>query len=88
MTLSDYKQKMFDQIQKKSNIQADEIMKVAQSVQNADFSDEATVRKLIRRLSNMAGKPVSKEKEDKIVKAITNNNMPADMNTLSKLFKK
>ncbi len=79
---------MFDQIQKKSNIQADEIMKVAQSVQNADFSDEATVRKLIRRLSNMAGKPVSKEKEDKIVKAITNNNMPADMNTLSKLFKK
>ncbi|PWU68632.1 MULTISPECIES: stage VI sporulation protein F [Gracilibacillus] len=86
--MSDYKQKMFDQIQKKSNIQADEIMKVAQSVQNADFSDEATVRKLIRRLSNMAGKPVSKEKEDKIVKAITNNNMPADMNTLSKLFKK
>ncbi|KAB8138492.1 stage VI sporulation protein F [Gracilibacillus oryzae] len=86
--MSDFKQNMFDQIQKKSNIKSDEILKVAQSVQNADFSDEATVRKLIRQLANMAGKPVSKEKEDKIVRAITNNNMPADINTLSKLFKK
>ncbi|SER13542.1 Stage VI sporulation protein F [Gracilibacillus ureilyticus] len=86
--MSDFKQNMFDQIQKKSNIQSDQILKVAQSVQNADFSDENTVRKLVRQLANMAGKPVSKEKEDKIVRAITNNNMPKDMNTLTKLFKK
>ncbi|MFC4404342.1 stage VI sporulation protein F [Gracilibacillus xinjiangensis] len=86
--MSDFKDKMFDQIQKKSNIKSDQIFKVAQSVQSADFSDEATVRKLVRQLADMAGKPVSKEKEDKIVRAITNNNMPADMNTLSKLFKK
>lgn len=78
---------MFDQIQKKSNVQPDQIMKVAQSVQNADFSDEKTVRQLVKQLSKLAGKPVSKQKEDKIVKAITNNNMPKDMNTLSKLFK-
>ncbi|MGN8647082.1 stage VI sporulation protein F [Gracilibacillus sp. HCP3S3_G5_1] len=85
--MSDFKQNMFDQIQKKSNVQPDQIMKVAQSVQNADFSDEKTVRQLVKQLSKLAGKPVSKQKEDKIVKAITNNNMPKDMNTLSKLFK-
>lgn len=79
---------MFDQIQKNSNISPEEIMKIASSVQNADFSDEKTVRRLIKQLAKMAGKPVSKEKEDKIVKAITNKQMPTDMNTLSQLFKK
>ncbi|ENH97348.1 hypothetical protein J416_05018 [Gracilibacillus halophilus YIM-C55.5] len=85
--MSDYKQNMFDQIQKKSNIDSNEIMKVAQSVQNADFSDEKTVRKLVRQLSQMAGKPVSQQKEDKIVQAITNNKMPKDIHSLSQLFK-
>nr|WP_226035006.1 stage VI sporulation protein F [Aquibacillus saliphilus] len=79
---------MFDQIQKNSKINPDEILKVANSLQNANFSDEKTVRKLVKQLAQMADKPVSKEKEDKIVKSITNNNMPTDMNTLSKLFKK
>ncbi|UOQ47569.1 stage VI sporulation protein F [Gracilibacillus caseinilyticus] len=85
--MSDFKQNMFDQIQKKSNIQPDQIMKVAQSVQSADFSDEKTVRKLVKQLARLSGKPVSKQKEDKIVKAIINNNMPKDIGTLSKLFK-
>lgn len=84
--MSDFKNGLFDQIQKKSNIKPEEVMKVAQSVQNADFSDEKTVRKLIQQLSRMAGKPVSKQKEDKMVKAITSNNMPKDMNSLNKLF--
>ncbi len=85
--MSDFKQNMFDQIQNKSNVQPDDIFKVAQSVQNADFSDEKTVRQLVKQLAKLSGKSVSKQKEDKIVKAITNNNMPKDMNTLSKLFK-
>ncbi|SFL84883.1 Stage VI sporulation protein F [Gracilibacillus orientalis] len=85
--MSDFKQNMFDQIQNNSNIQPDQIMKVAQAVQNADFSDEKTVRKLVKQLAQLSDKPVSKQKEDKIVKAITNNNMPKDMNSLSKLFK-
>ncbi|QGH34802.1 stage VI sporulation protein F [Gracilibacillus salitolerans] len=85
--MSDFKQNMFDQIQKQSNVQPDQIMKVAQSVQNADFSDEKTVRKLVKQLARLSGKPVSKQKEDKIVKAITNNKMPKDINSLSKLFK-
>jgi len=78
---------MFDQISKKTNMNPEDIMKVAQSVQNANFSDEKTVRQLVKQLSQMTGKPVSKQKEDKIVQAITNNNLPKDMNTLTKLFK-
>ncbi|MDL4840793.1 stage VI sporulation protein F [Aquibacillus rhizosphaerae] len=86
--MSDFQKNMFDQIQKKSSINPEEILKVANSVQNADFSDEKTVRKLVKQLAQMADKPISKEKEDKIVKSIVSNKMPADMNTLSQLFKK
>lgn len=86
--MSDFKNNMFDQIQKKSNINSDEIIKVANSVQNADFSNETTVRNLVRQLAKMANKPISKEKEDKLVESITKNNMPTDINALSQLFKK
>ncbi|WP_306065084.1 stage VI sporulation protein F [Tigheibacillus jepli] len=79
---------LFDKINQKANIDPSEIYKVADSVKNADFSDERTVRNLVRRLAKMANKPISKEKEDKLVKTITSNNMPTDMQTLNKLFKK
>ncbi|WP_407268706.1 stage VI sporulation protein F [Radiobacillus sp. PE A8.2] len=86
--MSDFQKNMFDHINKNSGIKPDEILKVANSVQNADFSDEKTVRRLVKQLSKMANKPMSKEKEDKLVKSITNSKMPKDMNTLSQLFKK
>lgn len=38
-----------------------DIFKVANSVQNADFSDETTVRDLVNKLSQLANKPISNE---------------------------
>ncbi|HLR66335.1 stage VI sporulation protein F [Virgibacillus alimentarius] len=78
---------LFDKIQQNSNINPDEVYKIANSVKNADFSNEKTVRKLVRHLARLANKPVSKAKEDKIVQAITKNNMPMDMQSLNRLFK-
>ena len=86
--MSDFQKNMFDQIQKKSNINPNDILKVANSVQNADFSNEKTVRNLVRQLAKMANKPISQEKEDKLVESITKNNVPTDINSLSQLFKK
>ncbi|MBA2173865.1 stage VI sporulation protein F [Halobacillus locisalis] len=85
--MSDFQKNIFDHLKKNANIDADEVFSVANSVQNADFTDEKTVRRLIRQLSKMANKPVSKQKEDKIVEAITKQNMPLDMNTLGKFLK-
>ncbi len=85
-SVSGFQKKAFDHLQKKANLSPDEIMKVADSVKHANFQDEKTVRNLVKQLSKMAGKPVSKEKEDKIVKAITENKM--DMNQLNQMFKK
>ncbi|WP_246206602.1 stage VI sporulation protein F [Virgibacillus ihumii] len=78
----------FDQLQQQADINPDQIYKVAESVKNADFSDETTVRALVQKLAKIAGKPISKAKEDKIVQSITDNNMPMDMQTLNQLFKK
>ncbi|WP_404452857.1 stage VI sporulation protein F [Virgibacillus necropolis] len=86
--MSNFKDNLFNNIQKKSNIKQDDIYKVADSVKHANFSDEKTVRNLVRQLARMANKPISKEKEDKIVQSITKNNMPMDMQSLNKLFKK
>lgn len=85
--MSDLQRGLFEKIQQNANIQPQDILKIVDSVKNADFSDERTVRALVRRLSKLANKPVSKQKEDKIVEAIIQKNVPMDMNTLNKFFK-
>ncbi|WP_088044154.1 stage VI sporulation protein F [Bacillus sp. EAC] len=77
----------FDKIEKKANVSKTDIFKVADSVKDANFKDEATVRKLVRQIATMTGRQVSKEKEDKIVQAIVTNNMPLDFQSLSNMFK-
>ncbi|MFC3038936.1 stage VI sporulation protein F [Virgibacillus xinjiangensis] len=86
--MDQFQKGLFDKLQQSANIDPNDVYKVADSVKHADFSDERTVRGLVRQLARMANKPLSKEKEDRIVEAITKNKMPADMNTLNQLFKK
>lgn len=85
--MSNFQNGLFDKLKQNANIDSNDVYKIADSVKNADFSDESTVRSLVRRLSKMANKPLSKEKEDKIVQSITKNNMPKDIDSLSQLFK-
>lgn len=86
--MNNFQKGLFDKIQQKAKINPDDVYKVADSVKHADFSDEKTVRRLVRQLSKLANKPVSKQKEDKIVQSIVRNDIPMDMNSLNKLFKK
>ncbi|KKE79335.1 stage VI sporulation protein F [Oceanobacillus caeni] len=86
--MNNFQKGMFDKIQQNSNINPQDILKVADSVKNANFQDEKTVRNLVRHLAKMANKPLSKEKEDHIVQAITNNKIPKDAQSLNNLFKK
>ncbi|RYG73617.1 stage VI sporulation protein F [Lentibacillus lipolyticus] len=86
--MSNSQDNLFDKVQKQTDLNPNDIYKVADSVKNADFSDETTVRQLVQNLAKMADQPISKSKEDKIVETITKNNMPVDMQTLNKMFKK
>jgi len=87
-SVNDFQKGMFDKINKKANIDPNDVFQVANSVKNADFSDEATVRNLVKQLALLANKPLSKEKEDRLVQAITSNKMPADLSSLNSMFKK
>ncbi|WP_085992024.1 stage VI sporulation protein F [Oceanobacillus senegalensis] len=86
--MNNFQKGLFDKIQQNANINPEEVFKVAESVKNADFSDERTVRNLVRHLAKMANKPLSKEKENRIVQSIVNNKIPTDPQSLNNLFKK
>lgn len=81
-------QNFFDNIEKRTNVKKEDIFKLANSVSSADLRDERTLRNLIADISRLANVPVSQEKEDKIVQAIINNNMPADLSQLTNMIKK
>ncbi|MBM7645305.1 hypothetical protein JOD45_001516 [Scopulibacillus daqui] len=76
----------FDQIEKKTNVKKEDIFALANSVANANFQDEQTVRQLVHRVARLANVSVPKQKEDAIVKAIVNNNIPMNFSSLSKMF--
>lgn len=65
-----------------------DVFELANSLQNANFKDEKTVRNVIRRVSQIANKPVSKEMEEQIIKSIVNDGKQLDFNTISKMMNK
>lgn len=78
---------IFSEIEQKSNLSIEDIYRIAQSIQHADFSDEQTVRRIVRNLSQMTNRSISKEKEDSIVNSIINNDVPNDIESLQRLFR-
>ncbi|MBT2735016.1 stage VI sporulation protein F [Neobacillus sp. C211] len=78
----------FKNIEKKTGVNMKDILDLANSLQNANFKDEKTVRNVIRRVSQIANKPVNKEMEDQIVKSIINDGKQLDLNTISNMINK
>lgn len=70
----------FDKIEKKTNVNKQTILDLASKLQKSDLKNEATLREIIQELGIMTGKEVSKEKEDKIVSAVVNDQVPKDIN--------
>ena len=69
----------FNKIEKKTNVGKDKILELATKLQQNDLKNEATLREIIQELGEMTGKEVSKEKEDKIVSAVVNDQVPKDL---------
>ena len=78
-----FKDSLFNKIEKKTNINKETIMNLANKIQKNNMKDESTLREVIQDLSNLTGKEVSKEKEDKIINAIMNDKVP---NNIEKMF--
>lgn len=72
----------FKKVENKTNVNKDTIISLAQKLQNSDNKDENTIRELIKEISTITGKSVSKEKEDKIVNAVLKDNIPKNIESM------
>lgn len=72
----------FNKVEKKTNVNKNTILDLAKKLQENDLKNEGTLREVIKELSNMTGKSVTKEKEDKIINAIMNDNVPKNIDKL------
>ena len=73
----------FKKVEKKTKVDKDTIISLAEKLQNGNMKDEQTLREVIDTLSKMTGKNVSKEQSDKIVNKIINGKVP---NNVDKMF--
>ncbi len=72
----------FKKVENKTSINKDTILSLAGKLQNSNMKDEKTIREVIKEISAMTGKEVSKEKEDKIVTTILKDDVPKNIDQL------
>lgn len=78
-----FKDNFFKRVENKTNINKETILTLASKLQNSNMKDEKTIREVIKEISQLTNKEVTKEKEDKIVNAILKDNIP---NNIDKMF--
>ena len=74
--------KFFSKVEKKTKVDKTTILDLAKKLQESDLKNEGTLREVIHTLSKMTGKTVSKEQEEKILKAVADDKVPKDIEKL------
>ncbi len=72
----------FNKIEKKTNVKKSSIMNLAKKLQGDNMKNEDNLREVIRELSEMTGKNVSKEQEDKIINTVINDKIPNNLDKM------
>ena len=70
---------LFKKIEEKTKVDRETIISLARKLQNGNYKDEKVLREIIHELSDITGKDVSKEKEEKIINTIINDRVPSDL---------
>ena len=83
-----FSNRFFDRVEKKTNVNKDTILSLAKKLQETDLKNEGSLREVIQTLSQVTGRKVSKEQEDKIINAVVNDKVPKniDKNIIEKLY--
>ena len=69
----------FKKIEKKTNVDKNTILSLADKLQQGNMNDESTLKEVIHDISKMTGREVSKEKEQKIIDTVLNNKVPDNL---------
>ena len=77
-----FSDKFFNKIEKKTNVGKDTILELAKKLQQNDLKNGNTLREVIQELGKMTGRDISKEKEDKIINAVVNDNVPKNIDKM------
>lgn len=77
-----FKDSFFNKIEKRTNINKDTIMSLAQKLQNNDMKDENVLSDLVDEIGALAGKEVSPEKKNKIINAIVQDKVPTNLDKM------
>ena len=73
---------LFKKVEKKTNIDKDTILSIANKLQNSDMKDENVLSELIDNLSTLTGKYGSDEKKEKIINAVKNDKVPKNIDNI------
>ena len=74
--------KLFEKVEKKTKVDKDTIIALAQMVEQNGLKDEKTLKEVISKLSNLTGKEVSPALEDKIINTILEDKVPTNLDKL------
>lgn len=74
----------FKKIENKTNVNKDTILSLANKLQGSNMKDEKTLKEVISDLAKITGREVSKEKEQKIIDTIMNDNVPKNLDKFIK----
>ena len=72
----------FKKVEKKTKVDKGTILSLASKLQQGNMKDEKTLREVIQSLSALTGKTVSKEREDKIIQTIVNDEVPNNVQNM------
>ena len=72
----------FNRVERRTNVDKNTILELAKKLQQNDLKNEGTLREVIKTLSSMTGKNVSKEQEDKIISAVKNDKVPKNIDKM------
>ncbi|MBQ7105873.1 MAG: stage VI sporulation protein F [Bacilli bacterium] len=79
MNLSD---SFFNKVEKKTKVDKNTILGLAEKLQNGNMKDEKTLREIINTLSKMTGKKISKEQSDKIISKVVDGKVPQNIDKM------
>ena len=69
----------FKKIENKTKVDKKTILDLASKLQNDNMKDETTLKEVIGTLSELTGKKVTKEQEDKIISTVMNDEVPQNI---------
>ena len=73
---------IFSKVEEKTSVKKEDIIKLAKKAAKEDLSVEKNIRNLIKEVAKIAGKEVSKDKEEKIINAIKKVKIPKDLKNI------